>query len=261
MMNHEGSAGSDSKHKDAPVTTLFLDQHIRVIHKPNDLSFHSDDKRQGIVSLVKTCYPDDTLFPIHRLDKVTSGLMVFARSTESNRALSVMLENKQVEKYYLALTGRKPKKKQGSVIGDMQKGRGGSYLLTRQKTRPAITRYFVKSVNGRDPKLWLFLLKPETGKTHQLRVAMKSMGCSILGDQRYSGGIMDRAYLHAYRMRFDLFGRRYQLTDNLFVGKFFDLQDERTVVDNFSAPETMPWPKKSWLLASDSSTRQIYSDS
>lgn len=251
MTGPDATSDSRDKAEESAITTLYLDQHIRVIHKPHDISFHSDDERHGMVAQVKERYPADILFPIHRLDRVTSGLMVFARSQQSNRALSMMLENRQVEKYYLALSRRKPKKKQGSVIGDMQKGRGGSYLLKRQKSRPAITRFFSRPVNNCDPKLWLFLLKPETGKTHQLRVAMKSIGCPILGDRRYGGDPGDRAYLHAYRMRFDLFGKRYQLTDELFGGEFFDLQNERTVVDVFVYPELMPWSKKSCLLGSE----------
>jgi len=233
------------------IETLFLDEHIRVIHKPCNLSFHSDDAQQGLVSQVRACYPDDTLFPIHRLDKITSGLMIFARSKESNSALSMMLERKQIEKYYLALTHRKPAKKQGSVIGDMQKGRRGSYLLLRQKTKPAITRFFSKRLAMGGCNYWLCLLKPETGKTHQLRVAMKSMGCPILGDQRYAHEASDRAYLHAYKMRFELYGKRYDLIDELFHGQHFQLVNERAVLGAFAKPERLAWPKKAFLLPFD----------
>ena len=83
---------------DVKIKTVFLDEFIRVIHKPENISFHSDDNDQGIVSLVKESYPSETLYPIHRLDKMTSGLMVFARNKDSNEVLSKMLQEKQIEK-------------------------------------------------------------------------------------------------------------------------------------------------------------------
>lgn len=154
---------------------------------------------------------------------------------------------KQVAKYYVALSDRKPSKKMGSVVGDMQKGRRGSWMLARTRRNPAVTRFTSAAVVGameeeagsagaadpqqhegglqqahmeqeveqeqegvevgqqdgeraqrgeqqqeqqqqaqqqqRRPALRAFLLKPETGRTHQLRVAMKSLGAPVLGDE------------------------------------------------------------------------------
>jgi len=236
------------------IITVFLDEHIRVIHKPINICFHSDDDAQGVVSLVRATYPDETLFPIHRLDKMTSGLMIFARSTKANEALSKMLEEKKIEKYYLALSKQKPSKKQGAVIGDMTKGRRGSYLLLRDKIKPACTYFFTKSFLLNNERFWFFALKPETGKTHQLRVAMKSLASPVYGDVRYEknsvqvGG--DRGYLHAYKMRFDLFEKRYEICDENFTGKFFDLIDQSKNADIkvLLSPENLNWPKRAFKL-------------
>ena len=230
------------------INTLYLDEHLRAIHKPHNLAFHSEQDETGLVSRVRAAYPNESLFPIHRLDRMTSGLMIFARSQESNRALSELLAAKQVEKYYLAVSGRKPAKKQGTIIGDMKKGRGGSYLLSRDTGNPAVTRFFNKPLELDEKKVWLFVLKPETGKTHQLRVAMKSMGCAILGDARYGQDQADRGYLHAYKMRFELFGQRYELVDEDFCGDRFDLQKVSDSLEDFTSPERLPWSKKAFRL-------------
>lgn len=233
------------------VQSLFEDAHLLAIHKPAGVPFHCDDMHQGIVQIVRQAIGRDSLFPVHRLDKMTSGLMVFAKTHDSNKALCELLASKQVEKYYLALSAKKPNKKQGMVCGDMQKGRRGSYLLTRDKLNPAVTRFFaspIKSVLTESETVkpyWFFILKPETGKTHQLRVALKSLGSPILGDERYAGEQADRAYLHAYRMRFDLFGQRYDIMDPTFQGSEFhyvELADEIN-------PQVLAWPKAAFRLA------------
>lgn len=238
------------------LESLFQDEQILAIHKPAGIPFHSDDESQGIVQAVRESFESNQLFPVHRLDKMTSGLMVFAKNKKANSELSKLLEAKQIEKYYLALSGKKPNKKQGMVSGDMLKGRRGSFLLSREKTNPAVTRFFAKplsaflqeSTRALDSKnVWLFILKPETGKTHQLRVALKSLASPIIGDARYGGEASDRGYLHAFKMRFELFGKRYDITDPYFRGARFDLSTTTKDGDLYY-PNQMNWPKATYLL-------------
>ena len=227
------------------------------IHKPAGALFHSDDSHYGIVQRVREEAESNQLFPVHRLDKMTSGLMIFAKTKRANRALSEMLANKRVEKYYLAISTKKPNKKQGKVSGDMLKGRRGSYLLSRESTNPAVTRFFAMPLkNLVEPKIlsdssaWLFVLKPETGKTHQLRVALKSLASPILGDNRYGGDSADRGYLHAFRMRFELFGKRYDITDPHFNGDAFDYA-KLLAPSGIQQPHKLDWPKATFLLTED----------
>ena len=246
------------------LSCLFQDQHIYAVYKPEGVPFHNtsdnhEDQsgayQEGVVALSKRVLNDERIFPIHRLDKMTSGLMIFTRHAEANRELSIALAEKRVEKYYLGLSRLKPKKKQGSVIGDMQKSRSGCYKLTRSQQNPAITRFFARPVSLQDQAAaWLFALKPETGKTHQLRVAMKSLGSPILGDQRYAGAIASRGYLHAYLMKFNLFGRRYTLCAPDFSGKEFSVADlgarsetEQGLLSLLS-PDVLPWGKAAYKL-------------
>tara|TARA_R110002072_G_scaffold154_2_gene1038 strand:+ start:35780 stop:36544 length:765 start_codon:yes stop_codon:yes gene_type:complete len=252
-----------------PLSCLFKNEYFYAIHKPANVPFHSlDDLKQdqelthveGIVSLAKKFLNDPDIYPVHRLDRMTSGLMIFARSPKANSELSRLFQEKKIEKYYLALSEQKPKKKQGAVIGDMTKGRSGSYLLKRSKDKPAITRFFAHKIRLGAVDAWFYTLKPETGKTHQLRVALKSLGSPVMGDKRYSGASASRGYLHAYKVRFDLFGKRYEIIDSLFEGEEFALQNITSVADRYeladqddrlylSSPEQLPWPKASFLLS------------
>ncbi len=153
------------------------------------------------------------VLPVHRLDSGTSGLMVLAKHSEAARLLSSAFANRQVEKRYIALSDRKPIKKQGKVNGDMVKARNGCWRLARTQDNPAATVF--QSVGALDgPRL--FLLKPITGKTHQLRVALKAISAPILGDNRYGGTPSDRLYLHAYQLSFSYQGidYRYRLRPN-----------------------------------------------
>lgn len=205
-----------------------LAQHkdFMVINKGPGLGMHDETDEvgllhPGLVSRVKA----DTgmqLYPVHRLDKMTSGLVLLAHTTEANRALSMAFAAREVSKQYLALSDRKPKKKQGWVKGDMQKGRGGSWMLTRTLDNPAISWF--DSVSVREV-LRLYRIKPQTGKTHQIRVALKSVGAPILGDERYGGTAADRGYLHAWRLAFTLAGEAFDFVCPPDEGTLFVLPE------------------------------------
>lgn len=176
--------------------TLFV-----VINKPPGVSFHSEDGTPGLFERVKLQFGLTELYPVHRLDKVTSGLVIFAKSQSVAAQFGELFEKHLVEKYYLAISQSKPKKKQGWIKGDMVKARRGAYKLLRSQDNPAITQFISVALPnvGR-----LFLVKPHSGKTHQIRVALKGIGSPILGDTLYGGVDCDRAYLHAYSLRFTI---------------------------------------------------------
>ncbi|HAU4889571.1 TPA: TIGR01621 family pseudouridine synthase [Aeromonas hydrophila] len=205
-----------------------LAQHkdFMVINKGPGLGMHDETDEAGLLhpGLVSRVKADTglLLYPVHRLDKMTSGLVLLAHTTEANRALSMAFAAREVSKQYLALSDRKPKKKQGWVKGDMQKGRGGSWMLTRTLDNPAISWF--DSVSVREG-LRLYRIKPQTGKTHQIRVALKSVGAPILGDERYGGTAADRGYLHAWRLAFTLAGEAFDFVCPPDEGTLFVLPE------------------------------------
>lgn len=181
-----------------------------VVSKSPGISFHNEGDELGLINLIRQQLNIKTLYSVHRLDKVTSGLIVFAKTKEAARKFQQLFTTHQIQKKYVAVSDQKPKKKQGRVQGDMERSRRGAWKLLRTKTNPAITDFkshFIESSNVR-----LFLLGPKTGKTHQLRVMMKSLGAPILGDELYSGTKADRCYLHAYSLSFIL-DRSFEYTD------------------------------------------------
>lgn len=178
-----------------------------VVEKPAELSFHSEDG-PGFVVLAERQF-NEKLYAVHRLDKVTSGLIVLARNKSAAATFTELFAQHSIDKFYLAITDSKPKKKQGWVKGDMAKSRRGTYKLLASNLNPAITRFYSISFKA---GFRAFILKPFSGKTHQLRVALKSIGSPILGDIAYSGTASDRTYLHAYALSFTWQGENLQFT-------------------------------------------------
>ncbi len=186
-----------------------------VINKPAGISMQQEQGDKSSLSLLQLALAEiqkvDTsiarLWPVHRLDKATSGLVIFAKSAVAAATFGELFTNHKIGKQYIALALGKPKKKQGWIKGDMEKGRNGSWLLKRSQTNPAIT-YFNSCAIDTESKIAkrLYLISPKSGKTHQIRVALKSIGCAILGDTRYKGDVAERCYLHAFALTFDWHG-------------------------------------------------------
>ena len=86
-----------------------------VIYKKPDSSFHSENGEPGLFETVKQREGFSELYPVHRLDKVTSGVLVMAKTAEVNRQLVNAFSQRQIEKYYLAISNKKPIKKQGLI--------------------------------------------------------------------------------------------------------------------------------------------------
>ncbi|WP_026957678.1 TIGR01621 family pseudouridine synthase [Aliagarivorans taiwanensis] len=218
------------------LTKVLEHRDFIVISKPSGLNFHSEDGELGVVERARQQFECE-LWPVHRLDKLTSGLLILATNKAAAAHFQELFSQGLINKYYLALASAKPKKKQGLVKGDMQKGRNGSWLLARSQDNPAITQFFSYSLA---PQRRLFLLKPHTGRTHQLRVAMKSVGAPILGDKRYSGEDFLRGCLHAYALDFDWQGEQIQLASAAELFECEGLSEQLTVL---SEPWQVSFPK------------------
>lgn len=182
-----------------------------VASKNAGVNFHSEEEAGFVVQVSE--YLGIPLYPVHRLDRITSGLVILAKNSQTASLFGDMFANREIEKYYLAISIRKPKKKQGWVKGDMGKARRGDYKLLSTNDNPAVTQFISTALR---PHERLFLIKPHTGKTHQIRVALKSLGSPITGDNRYANSddakLEERGYLHAYALRFELHGIKHSFT-------------------------------------------------
>ncbi len=224
---------------------IATDPRFYVIDKAPGCSFHRQDQEAGLFETFRDSLGGEPVWPVHRLDRVTSGLLLIARSEAVARELGEAFAQGQVEKRYIALSDRKPAKKQGLVKGDMEKGRGGAWRLLATRQSPAVTQFFSFSLV---PGIRLFVLRPHTGRTHQLRVALKSLGAPILGDPLYHPadypqGQPDRAYLHAWQLRFTLQGQRFHFKAAPQQGEWFVHPECRRLLDSAELdPYALPWP-------------------
>ena len=222
------------------IALLFENSDFLVVDKPAGLNFHSEDEA-GLVVLVKKLVDLETLYPLHRLDKMTSGLVLFGKTKESAQLFGKMFEAHEVQKFYLSLSLRKPKKKQGWIKGDMQSARRGSWMFAKTNDNPAITQFHSTALREGERG---FLVKPHTGKTHQIRVALKSIGSPIAGDIRYAQSDAAkqeaRGYLHAYALSFEYKGETYRFVQAPNEG-------ERFLSDNFRAIVSEAWSQP-WEL-------------
>lgn len=224
---------------------LYTHPDFLVINKHPNVSVHKDDGDTMLVQEVGKQSGDSQLYLVHRLDKMTSGILILARSSAAAGTLSGLFAAKSVEKFYLAIGSKKPKKKQGLVCGDMERSRRSSWKLVNSQNNPAVTQFFS---NSAEPGERLFLCKPHTGKTHQIRVALKSVGSGIVGDPIYNtGSSADRGYLHAFAIRFDYMSEQYQFVcdprDNRLLGDKWHSDAVSKHIEQWLSPWALTWPK------------------
>ncbi|MFP8965152.1 TIGR01621 family pseudouridine synthase [Pokkaliibacter sp. CJK22405] len=216
-------------------------QDFLLVNKCPGINFHSEDEA-GLAAAIKADLKLDSLYPVHRLDKVTSGLVLFGKTLEFTQSIGIQFETHQIKKLYVALSDKRPSKKQGWIKGDMVKARRGAWKLTPTMKHPAITQF--SSINVR-AGLRSFFLFPHTGKTHQLRVAMKSLAAPIIGDPLYNAQNAvntDRAYLHAAALQFRWGGKPHAFVLWPEEGQLFNtIPWQQLVISNHQ-----PW--MNWVL-------------
>lgn len=216
-----------------------------VINKRENINFHSEDGQIGVVVAASNAL-NCKLYSVHRLDKMTSGLLLLAKSSAVAADLASLFANHQIQKYYLAISDIKPKKKQGLIKGGMQKSRRSMWKLTKQTDNLAITQFFSYAFND---GLRLFVLKPKTGKTHQIRVALKSLGSAICGDPLYAEKSLktqhyDRGYLHAYQIEFTLYGELFSFHCAPESGALFKSEGCTQRLADIGELNYLEWPKQ-----------------
>lgn len=199
-------------------TLCFQHRDFVIINKAAGMSVHKDEQAQGLCEKIAKQLNVPQVWLVHRLDKVTSGLLILALNKTAAAYFYSLFEQHQIQKTYWAFATDKPKKKQGRIVGDMVKSRNGAWKLCHSKDNPAITQFYSSSIEA---NLRHFILQPKTGKTHQLRVAMKSLGSPILGDQLYGGKAADRVYLHAFQLDFNYQGESISVKALPTSGEFW----------------------------------------
>lgn len=211
------------KGESIPLEILYEDTVLLILNKPAGLVVHPAPGHWGGTLVNALLYHFQTSGGtvstiggkerpglVHRLDKDTSGVMVIAKTDEAHRALSAQFKQHTIKRVYEALISGIPKKGHGLIKLAIGRDRKERKTFSSRTARPkeSVTEY---NVDHRFGKLAAHvLLYPRTGRTHQLRVHLTSLGHPILGDQTYGGkkvcrveGVeIPRVMLHARTLGF-----------------------------------------------------------
>jgi len=156
--------------------------------------------------------PVNQLYPVHRLDTPTSGVILVALEPQAASFLSLALQSGRVTKTYLAWVAGAPEPPEGEWAWPLTEVRADGRVHVDPEGRPALTRY--RTLESRD-RASLLRLQPVTGRTHQLRAHSAQAHCPILGDKTYGGPLLaKRALLHAWRITFPLPGGGEQTVES-----------------------------------------------
>ncbi len=187
-----------------PLEVLYEDAHVIAVNKPAGLLSvpgRGEDLQDCLLTRLQGAFPDALL--VHRLDRDTSGVMIFALTSHAQRNLSKAFELRKAKKTYIARVWGQLRPKTGTVdlplIVDWPNR--PRQMVDHARGKPALTDWKVLSATSDETRLRLF---PRTGRSHQLRVHMLALGHPILGDPLYAKGAArdyPRLMLHSEELR------------------------------------------------------------
>jgi 23S rRNA pseudouridine1911/1915/1917 synthase len=222
--------------RNAPLNGLipsivFENEHFRVLDKPAGLQVHPSGKgeRDTLMDWLQTQFPKESALLgadarfgiVHRLDKETSGLLLVARTRSAWESLKQLFQDREIQKTYHALVFGHLASKQGSIDGDILSvdhslRRRVASVKDSAKRKTARTEY---EVEKRFRDFDLVKVSPKTGRTHQIRVHLLSVGHPIVGDKLYGHRLTkrlaldsvapERHLLHAGKLQFACFGEEF----------------------------------------------------
>jgi len=214
--------------EDIPLDIVYEDDDLAVANKPAGMMVHAgagateDDRNRGTLvnallhrfRQLSSVGGEARPGIVHRLDKATSGLIVVAKNDESHRTLAAQFARRQVKKTYVALVHGWMKQDQGTISSNISRDRVRRTRMTTRRSggREAITHYSVEQrMDSRYGRFTLLEVRIDTGRTHQIRVHLSSMGNPVVGDVLYGAPreirgkdtpaiSIHRNFLHAARL-------------------------------------------------------------
>jgi len=192
------------------IKILFEDEHIIVVNKQAGLLSVATDKMEPdtlhsrVVDYLKSENERSWAFIVHRLDRETSGVMIFAKHKWHKEYLQEQFANREVHRIYHALVEGKPKKTSGTIQEWLLEDKFLKVKAVKKnhpRAKEAITHY---NVEDNDDYASLIQLTIETGRRHQIRVGLANLGCPVVGDEAHGaeGNPIGRIALHATSLEF-----------------------------------------------------------
>ena len=211
---------SDLIPEDIPLNIIYEDNNVLVVNKAAGMVVHpsAGHRRSTLVHAVLAHAPNiegvgGVKRPglVHRLDKDTSGTIILAKNNQTHRFLQDQFEQREVEKFYLALVDGKPPTPEGRVeaaVGRDSIHRQRMAIVSVKKGRMAVSEYSTKEGFSKHTLLEVKIL---TGRTHQIRLHMAFIKCPVVGDVIYGHKTptiqIERQFLHAVRLKILLPGQ------------------------------------------------------
>ncbi|MGK9369176.1 RluA family pseudouridine synthase [Melioribacter sp. Ez-97] len=196
------------------VSILYEDENLIAVNKPEGVASipESDKSVASLYHFLSEKY-SKKIFTVHRLDKEVSGVILYALNSETHRELNLLFESRNVQKTYKALVIGKPEYEEGIVDYPLRQFGSGRMGVDKKNGKPSETYYSVLNYYNAHA---LLKLQPFTGRRHQLRIHMYSIGCPIAGDLKYGNREIQKKYprlmLHAESISFEYGGRIFKIT-------------------------------------------------
>ena len=192
------------------IKLLFEDEHILVVNKQAGLLSVATDKMEPdtlhsrVVDYLKSENEKSWAFIVHRLDRETSGVMIFAKHKRHKDYLQDQFANREVHRIYHALVEGRPDNNSGTIHEWLLEDkflRVKSVKKNHPQAKEAITHF---NLEDNDDHASLLQLTIETGRRHQIRVGLANMGCPVVGDETHgaTGNPIGRIALHATSLEF-----------------------------------------------------------
>jgi len=208
--------------EDAPIEILYEDADVIAIDKPAGLVVHAGagnlagtlvNRLVHHFQSLSTMGGDERPGIVHRLDRDTSGVLLVARNDTAHQSLAKQFAARTVEKIYLAVVQGTVKRDRGRIVTRIGRDpiRRIRMAVMAEGGRGALTDY---EVLGRYGEFTYLRVRIGTGRTHQIRVHLASIGHAVVGDSLYGArkGVLPRQFLHAHRISFDSPGGGQRVT-------------------------------------------------
>ncbi len=186
------------------VRVLYETDDYIAVDKPEGIVSLAEAGRGGLPELIKARYAGK-LFPVHRLDRGASGVIVFAKNAAAHRHLNGEFDRRKVRKTYLAAVDGVTSSNHGQINAPLREFGSGRMGVDPKRGKPSSTGWkLAERLDGAT----LLRVSPATGRRHQIRVHLYHIGHPILGDLRYGDRARQerfpRLMLHALSLEFDL---------------------------------------------------------